>query len=204
MKGVTKRQREILDFINRFIEHQRYSPSYEEIRRHFQFSSLGSVHKHLQALRRKGLIDGEPHCSRSLLPSPEASAKANTPQTIPLTFIGHLTGGSIETFPQTKNISVPLLMVSDHARSYVLQVKGHLWKEEGIDEGDLIVIEARGFAEPGETILFIQDGVTFLKRFYQEEEFARLEALSKQETPSYLPLENLSIQGIVKGLLRAY
>src|SRR5262245_26913691 len=107
MIGLTKKQQEILAFIQDFIQRYHYSPSYREIMHHFGFASLGTVSKHLNALKRKGVLAGEKQSSRSIHPTFTDDRQKNTFE-VELPFMGHLTAGlPIETFPQAQTLAVP-------------------------------------------------------------------------------------------------
>src|SRR5690349_17276892 len=109
MKGVTKRQREILNYIETFIQVNHYSPSYREIMQHFGFASLGSVYKHLIALKRKDLIHNEPSCSRSLALA-EGCNRLSVELELP--FIGYVRAGyPIEMLPQVQTLAVPQSLI---------------------------------------------------------------------------------------------
>src|SRR5438105_2577661 len=138
MKGLTKKQDEVLSFIQEFIHAHRYSPSYREIMQRFSFSSLGSVYKHVYALKRKGFLTAEKQRSRSMMLS-EALAKSKNNGT-ELPFIGYIRAGfPIETFPKAQTIAVPDFFIHVPEQTYVLKAKGDSLSEELICDGDYIV-----------------------------------------------------------------
>jgi repressor LexA len=205
MKGFTKRQQEIIQYIKEFISTHRYSPSYREIMRFFGYNSLGTVYKHIQVLKRKGGIKIEDKCSRSLtLALPETIPQELS--TILLPFIGHFKAGSpISTFPQARTLEVPKMLVQAPDKTYVLRVLGDSLSEELIGDGDLLLVEARQEANPGETILAsIQANETILKRYYPEGQYVRLLSQSPHQNPMIVRQEEVNIQGILVGLLRTY
>ena len=208
MKGLTKRQREILDFVEEYIEGHHYSPSYREIMKHFGFSSLGSIYKHIHALKRKGFLASEKQCSRSIAPTqiataPESPASENE---FELPLMGEISSGApIETFPQMKSVAVPRQLVKDPYCTYALQVKGDSMQEQLVSHGDLILFEAREDADPGETIIgSVVEGETFMRRYHPEGQYVRLEGSSQEATPLIIHEDELSIQGVIIGLIRAY
>lgn len=206
MKGVTKRQKEILDYIQEFIDAFEYSPSYREIMQKFGFSSLGSVHKHLRTLQRKGLLEAEKSCSRSLNPV-QATKPPNFGETeVKLPFIGHIIAGKpIETFPQMQTVAVPHFLVPSTAQTYVLRAKGDSLQEERIMDGDLLIIEARREAHPGETVVvLLNQRETYIKKYYPEENNVRLESSSSLKKSLTLSFDDFLIQGVLTGLLRIY
>lgn len=203
MKGLTKRQREILDFIEEFTKNNRYAPSYREIGQHFGFASPGTVYKHIQVLKGKGALIGESKSSRSI-------ALADPPQQpvmqseIEIPFIGHISAGlPIQTFSQTQQIAVPRRLVHNHEKTYALRVQGDALNEELIADGDLLIVEARQEAHPGETIVaLINTHDTIVKRFYPDGDYVRLISVYSHHYPMTLRQEDVQVQGIVIGLLR--
>lgn len=205
MKGLTPRQRDILLFIQQFIDTHRYSPSYREIMHHFGFTSPGSVYKHIQTLQRKGLLTAEKQCSRSLMPA-TSTASSNFKQEIGLPLIGHIIAGyPIEMFIQSQTIPIPASLVHNPDNTYVLQVQGDSFHEEFIQDGDLLLVEARSNVQAGETIIgLINQHDTIIKRYFPEGHYIRLESIHPHQQPLTLRHEHLSIQGILTGLIRAY
>jgi repressor LexA len=201
VKGLTKRQVEIAAYIKEFIEKNRYSPSYREIQEHFHFSSLGSVYKHIQTLKRKGQIDLEKHCSRSLA-LPLSSDKQTAEQQLP--FIGNITHeNTIETFSQIQTIAVPASLISSFESTYVLRVRGDALNEELIGDGDLLIVEARQTAYTGELVIALMpDRKVIIKRYYPEGDCVKLRGHSS-DSFSIKP-EEFILQGVVIGLLRFF
>ena len=186
MKGMTKRQRQIVDYIQEYISENGYSPSYREIMRHFGFSSLGSVYKHISVLKRRGILNAEKNSARSVvLATPERPSVAPG-SVVEVPFLGIIAAGvPIETFPQAGTITVPSGMVSDARKSYVLQVRGDSMIDDHILDGDLIVVEARSTANPGETVVaLLNRSETTLKRYHPEGEYVRLEPAN----PNFKPI----------------
>lgn len=206
MKGLTKRQQEIVQYVSEFIKTHRYSPSYREIMQHFGYNSLGTVYKHLQVLKRKGLLNAEKQCSRSLMLVAEQELNHKALTEIQLPFIGHISGGSpIETFPQSRMVSVPESLVHSPDKTYVLRVMGDNLSEELIVDGDLLLVEARQEANPGETVVaWVHQHETVIKRYYPEGHYVRLMGNSHHQQPIIIRQEELQIQGILVGLLRFF
>lgn len=205
MKGVTKRQREILDFIQEFTKNNRYAPSYREIARQFNFSSLGSVYKYVQTLKRKGALLSEDKASRSLALTVETQESAEHAE-VEVPFIGHITAGMpIQTFSQQQQVVVPRAFVHNLDKTYALRAQGDSLNEEMIADNDLIIVEARQEAHPGETIVaLINNHDTIIKRFYPEGSYVRLISTFSHHHPIILRQEDVLIQGVVIGLLRHF
>lgn len=203
MKGLTQKQNDILRFIHHFIETHHYSPSYREIMQHFAFSSPGSVYKYIHTLKRKGALIAEKRCSRSLTPI-DAPLSTKRQADVELPFIGNISAGHpIEMFIQTQTIIVPLSLVHAPDKTYVLRALGDSLNEEAINDGDLLIVEARQDAQAGEMIIaLINQHDTVIKRYYPEGQYVRLE--SHHHQPFILRQESITIQGILLGLIRHY
>lgn len=204
MKGLTARQRSILDHIEEFIKNNGYSPSYRELMTQFNYRSVGSIHKHIQALKRKGALTAEERSSRSLMPAVTPSAQFSSEVNVP--FIGYIAAGApIETFTHTKTLAVPAFLVHVPEKTYILQVKGDTLSEELIADGDFLIIEARQDASAGNTIVaLINHHDTIVKRYYPEDPYVHLAGHNPQHKPIILRRENVLIQGIVTGILRLF
>lgn len=203
MKGLTQKQRDILGFIQSYIDKHRFSPSYREIMTHFSYSSPGSVYKHIQTLQRKGVLTNEKQCSRSVLPTQSAPTQERRTD-IQLPFIGYVSAGyPIEMFIQSQKLMVPSFLVANPENTYVLRVRGNSLNEECMADGDFLVIEARQSAQSGEMVIgLINQQDTIIKHYYAEGQYVRLEGHTSK--PMILRTEHLVIQGIVVGLFRSY
>lgn len=205
MKGLTKRQVEILGYIQEYIRANRYSPSYREIMRQFGFSSLGSVYKHIAVLKRKGLLTSEKKCSRSIKPlHSEPAPRAHIELELP--FVGHIAAGfPIETFPKSQTLAVPEFLVHDPESSYIIRAKGNSLNEEMISDGDLLIIEAGREANSGEWVVaLLNDHETLIKRYFPEGQYVRLSGNDSSHPPLMVRHQDLVVQGILVGLLRLF
>jgi repressor LexA len=205
MKGLTLKQSEVLLFIQKFIEQHHYSPSYREIMHHFAFNSPGSVYKHIRTLKRKGVLTSEKQSHRSLMPIQAASLPKKAVE-IHLPLIGNLsTGYPLEVFVKSQSITVPTSLVHAPDNTYILQVRGDSLRDEGIQDGDFLLIEARQDIQAGEIILgLINQHDTVLKRYYPEGQYIRLESQNPQNNSLTVRHEHISIQGVLVGLIRMY
>lgn len=205
MKGLTKRQSEIISFIGNFIETHQFSPSYREIGEHFGYSSLGTVYKHIQILIRKGCIEGEKKGSRSLSLADKATKNADSIM-IELPFIGLISAGSpIETFPTLQTLTIPNFLIHAPEKTYILRAQGDSLIDEQICHGDLLIVEAKSEAHPGEIVVaLVNQHETIIKRYYHEGQYVRLEGSIPNHQPIILKPEHLSIQGVLIGLMRLY
>src|SRR4026208_2348942 len=172
MLPLTKRQREILDYLNDFIQQHGYAPSLEEIGRRFGLSSLATVHKHLTNLQEKGFIKRAWNRSRSVEVVPARLAS----RAVALPMPGYVAAGSpIEAVVGSETIAVPEDLVGKRD-TYVLRVKGDSMIDEQIRDGDSAVVEDRRPAASGEVVIALLNGseVT-LKKFYLEGSHVRLQ-----------------------------
>jgi len=202
MQPLTKRQREILDYLNEFIQQHGYAPSLEEIGARFSLSSLATVHKHLTNLQEKGFIRRAWNRSRSveLLPSRSGG------RAIELPMLGYVAAGMpIEAVAGSETISVPDSLVTGKRDTYVLRVRGESMIDEQIRDGDWVVVEDRKTADNGEMVIALVDGqdVT-LKKFYKEHNRIRLQPANPTMQPIYVDPDGIQIQGVVVGVMRKY
>jgi repressor LexA len=198
---LTKRQREILDFLNEFIQQHGYAPSLEEIGRRFGLSSLATVHKHLTNLQEKGFIKRAWNRSRSveLVPTRVGGRAVELP------LLGFVAAGSpIEAVATAESISVPEDLVGKRD-TYVLRVKGDSMIDEQIRDGDYVIIEDRKTADNGEMVIALLGGsdVT-LKKFYRENSHVRLQPANPAMQPMTFAADQVQIQGVVVGVMRKY
>src|SRR5687767_7267714 len=162
---LTRRQKEILDFLGTHIEEKGYAPTIEEIGDKFGLRSLATVHKHLSNLQDKGLIKRAWNRSRAL----ELVPTQVRVQAVELPLLGRVAAGSpIEAIQSTETIFVPEDMVG-RGRTYVLQVKGESMIEEQIRDGDYVIVEDRETARDGEMVIaLLDDENVTLKKMYRE------------------------------------
>ena len=201
MQPLTKRQREILDFLNEFIDQNGYAPSLEEVGRRFGLSSLATVHKHLTNLQEKGFIKRAWNRSRSveLLPM-----RVGT-RAIDLPLLGNVAAGvPIEAMVSTETVAVPENLVGKH-ETYALQVRGDSMIDEQIRDGDVVIVEDRETANNGEMVIALLRGTEVtLKKFYRDNGRVRLQPANKSIEPLVVDSNLVQIQGVVVGVMRRY
>ncbi len=199
--ALTKRQREIYDFIRRFVAENGYSPSLEEIGAEFGLSSVATVHKHVQHLVEKRLLRKAWNRSRSVEPvEPPNSGLVSLP------LLGLVAAGEpIEAVEVPDTIDVPRELAPKHAESFVLQVRGESMIEEQIRDGDFVVVESRPEARNGETVVaLIRGEEVTLKKFYRRGSTVRLQPANATMEDIVVPADDLEIRGVVCGLVRHY
>jgi repressor LexA len=202
MLPLTKRQREILDYLNEFITKHGYAPSLEEIGRRFGLSSLATVHKHLTNLQEKGFIKRAWNRSRSVEMIPtRAGGRA-----VELPLLGYVAAGlPIEAVASNETIAVPENLAGARD-TYVLRVRGDSMIDEQIRDGDFVVVEDRKSADNGEMVIALLRGsdVT-LKKFYRDPGGKiRLQPANAAMQPIFVDPDQVQIQGVVVGVMRKY
>ncbi len=183
MQPLTKRQREILDYLQEFIQQHGYAPSLEEIGRRFNLSSLATVHKHLTNLQDKGFIRRSWNRSRSV----ELLSAPTGHRALELPLLGYVAAGApIEAVASNETIAVPEDLAGKH-ETYVLRVRGSSMIDEQIRDGDFVVVEDRKTADNGEMVIALIGGsdVT-LKKFYREGNRIRLQPANPAMQPLML------------------
>lgn len=199
---LTRRQRQILDFITSFISRRGYAPSLDEIRKKFDLSSLATVHKHLTNLQEKGVIARRWNRSRSIeIVSPGETETAG----VELPLLGLIAAGTpIEALPSRETMVVPEEF-SGGGNTFILRVRGDSMIDEQIRDGDYIVVEERQTARNGETVVALlhNDEVT-LKKFYREKGRITLVPANPDVKPITVHPRDVTIQGVVVAVLRKY
>jgi repressor LexA len=200
---LTKRQREILNYLTEYSEANGYAPSFEEIASHFNYSSLATVHEHLSNLERKGYIKRAYNESRAIeiLPS-----EAN-PRAVELQLLGAVAAGvPIEAVASQESLSVPEDFVRRGGNHYVLRVRGNSMIDEQIRDGDYVVVNERQTADNGEMVIALlnNSGATVKKMYRERDGRIRLQPANETMQPMYVHENDIRIQGVVVGVLRRY
>jgi repressor LexA len=200
---LTKRQREILNYLQSYTEANGYAPSFEEIASQFDYSSLATVHEHLSNLERKGYIKRSYNESRAIeiLPS-----EAN-PRSIELPLLGAVAAGvPIEAMTNGETLCVPEEFIRRGGSHYALKVRGNSMIDAHISDGDFVVVNERQRADNGEMVIALLNGSSAtVKKFYRERDGRiRLQPANDTMTPIYVHENDITIQGVVVGVLRRY
>ena len=200
---LTKRQREILTFLTSYTEANGYAPSFEEIASQFNYNSLATVHEHLSNLERKGYIKRNYNESRAI----EILPSEAFPRAIELPLLGAVAAGvPIESTAVDEHVSVPEDFVRRNGQHYVLRVRGNSMIDEQIRDGDFVVVNERQSADNGEMVIAMLGGSSAtVKKFYRERDGRiRLQPANETMSPIYVHENDISIQGVVVGVLRRY
>ncbi len=198
--AITRRQKEVLDFIRQFVERCGYSPSFEEIAHGLDLSSLATVHKHISNLERKGLLQRAHNRSRSIDVLPER--KRSAVQEIPM--LGRIAAGRPVEALETRE-SLSLNDIVDNKAVFALEVRGESMRDDHIMNGDYVLVEKAQTARQGEIVVALVDGSeTTLKRYYLEGNVVRLQPANTEMEPIYVPAGQVAIQGRVLAIVRKF
>lgn len=199
---LSKRQTQVFDFINKFIEKHRYAPSLEEIASHFNLSAVSTIHYHVRELIQKGLLSKRWNVNRSL----EVVAHKNSPVALVVPLVGVIAAGQpIEAIEQEETIELPPSLIG-RRDTYVLKVQGDSMIEEHIRDGDYVVVEKRETADNGETVVaLLNETEATLKKFYREKNgMIRLQPANAKLAPIFCRADECVIQGVVIAILRKF
>ena len=199
--AITRRQKEVLDFLSSFTANHGYSPSYEEIAAGLGLNSLATVHKHVTNLQGKGLLQRAHNRSRSIDVLPQRTSKKGF-ERLPL--VGRIAAGKpVEAIESAESISLGDII--GNREVFALEVRGDSMRDEHIVSGDYVLVERTRTAREGEIVVALVDNQdATLKRFYREGNLIRLQPSNTEMAPIYAPAQNVSIQGKVLGVLRKY
>jgi repressor LexA len=213
MKYLTERQRDILEFIRTFQKERGIAPTHREICDHFGFSSYGTVYKHLSLLEKKGLIRRDWNQKRGVelveQPAQPEAARPRSTAAAPvsareLPLFGYIAAGR----PLDVDVSDEMITVPEHlttrGENYVLKVRGDSMVDDGILDGDLVIISRRELADNGEMVVANVNGEVTLKRLYREGERVRLQPANSMMNPIYAAARDVAVQGVVVGLMRRF
>ncbi len=204
MSYLTERQKQILEYIQEYRRERGIAPTHREICERFGFSSYGTAYKHLKLLQQKGFLRRDWNQKRGIeliraIPGAETSERD-------LPFFGRIAAGRpIEALSGQDRVTVPGHLLSprggDH---YVLRVVGDSMIEEGIHDGDYVIVLRRDLAEPGEMVVALVGDEATLKRFYPEGALVRLQPANPAMQPIRVPARDVRVQGVVVGLMRKF
>jgi repressor LexA len=198
---LTKRQKELFDFLDGYLATHGYAPTLEEIGRRFNLNSLATVHKHLTNLEQKGLIRRTWNHSRAIELVPPAKSSG----AVELPLLGRVAAGRpIEALESADVVAVPEEFIR-RQNTFVLRVAGSSMVGDGILDGDYIVVEERPTAENGETVVATIDGAATVKRFYREKGGRiRLQPANDAIEPIVARERDVEVRGVVVAVLRKY
>lgn len=196
---LTDKQRAVYEYIREYMDDHDIAPSYDEIRQHFGFQSFQSVQKHLHHLEQKGFILKSGKNQKRAIQLIEHGGK-----TIALQMAGFVAAGRpIEAIEQHETVHVPEEMVRA-GEYFALKVQGESMIDEGIMDGDTIVVKKQRTASNGQTIVALVEGEATVKKYYRWREGVELRPANPTMHPIVVTEGEMCIEGIVVGLLRQY
>jgi len=197
---LTKRQKQVLDFIQKYTQKKDTSPTLNDIRKHLKLSSVSTVHHHLKILQERGYLKRKKNKARSIEIGPGESMIEIPLIDIPL--LGTIAAGAaIEAIPTNDMLAVPKNLLSKSGDHYALKVEGDSMIEEGIFDGDTIIIRHQPTIENGETaVALINGNEVTLKKVYKEKKGYRLQPANSALKPLFV--KNIVIQGKVISIFR--
>ena len=200
--AITRRQKEVIDFLSTFTTKHGYSPSYEEIAAGLGLNSLATVHKHVTNLQNKGMLQRAHNRSRSIDVIPQR--KGGRPLMDRLPLMGRIAAGKpVEAIEHAETISLGDIL--GNRECYALEVRGDSMRDEHIMSGDYVLVERTRTAREGEIVVALIDGTdATLKRFFREGNQIRLQPSNSEMAPIYALATSVAIQGKVLGVLRKY
>ena len=204
MKYLTERQRDILQFIREFQAERGVAPTHREICDRFGFSSYGTVYKHLSLLEKKGLMRRDWNQKRGMevVDNYRETPPAAGVRELPL--FGYIAAGKpLDVEVSNETVTVPERLTG-RGDNYVLKVRGDSMIDDGILDGDYVIIARREQATNGEMVVANVNGEVTLKRFYFEGERVRLQPANSMMHPIYAAARDVAVQGVVVGLMRRF
>lgn len=207
--SLTKKQSDVLHIIKKHIDDYGYAPSYREIGEQLGLSSPSTIHAHVQALAEKNIVRiGEDGEARSIEIMPQQEPVMNpfklSADVVNLPLLGLIAAGQpIEAVQDNETMAIPASFVLDGANSYVLKIKGQSMIDDGILDGDFVVIERNPSPKNGEVVVALLDNAyATLKRFYREQSRIRLQPANKTMNPIFV--KDCIIQGVVRAVIRKF
>ncbi len=207
--ALTKRQKDVLEFLAEFIDKNRYSPSYEEIADGLSLSSLATIHKHISSLESKGYLRRAFNQSRSLEIAPRYAAEVEKRRAVETGLAVPLLGKIAAGVPVEAIANPEMLHFQDFlgdSGTYALQVRGESMIEDHICDGDFVLIQKTDSVRDGDIVVALVDGVeATLKRLYREPNGqVRLQPANSAMEPIFVSGASLQVQGKLMAVLRKY
>lgn len=201
MEPLTKRQAQILEFVTGYIGLNNYAPSYREIGQHFGLSSTATIAEHIESLKTKGYLSHEENLARSIQPTTQPRQEVEE-EFFAIPLLGLIAAGKpIEAIYSQETIDIPRDMMGGNV--FALKVRGESMIEDGILNGDYVIVEQTKVAKNGDIVVALVDNNSVtLKRFYKEKDRIRLQPANSSMQPIYL--NKVVIQGKVRGVIRKF
>ncbi len=196
---LTKRQKQVLDFIKNYKDKHDYAPSLEEIKKHLRLSSVSTAHYHVQALQDMGYLRKEEN-------QPRALDVFSEQKLVQIPILGTIAAGlPIEAIEDKENIAVPQTKLKPGNNYFALRVSGESMQDENINNGDIVIIKQQSTADNGQKVVaLINNNEVTLKKIYKEKDKIRLEPANPEFKSVLIEPDNLKVQGIVTDIIKSY
>lgn len=198
MATLTKRQKQIYDYTKSYIDKKGFSPTLEEIKKHFRLSSLSTIHQHIETLADKGVLTKDDNLARGIQLAEDSSNLVEIP------LAGTIAAGvPIEAIEVPETIAVPQGDIGKFGDYYALRVQGSSMIDDGIYDGDLVVIRKQPVAENGQTVVaIVNENEATLKKIYREKDRFRLQPANPTLFPIYT--KEVEVRGVVVKIIRNF
>lgn len=199
MATLTKRQKQIFNYIDSYLKKNGFSPTFQEIRKHFRLSALSTVHQHIKILEEKGFIEKTGNSARGI----EIKENKLIPTFLSIPILGIIAAGKPIEAIELPSETIPVLKseIGKFGQYYALKVQGESMINEGILDGDIVIIKKQSVAENGQTVVaIIDDNEATLKKIYREKNQIRLQPANQSMLPIYR--KEVEIRGIVIKIIR--
>lgn len=202
--SLTKKQKMVLDYIIEYIRDNGYSPTQMEIKEHFGFKSLGSVQDYIRYLKSSGHLENDPNSVRGLTPTSALHESSVAEPSVEIPLHGKVAAGNpIEALEGNELISIPARMISKGVH-YALTVSGQSMIEDGILDGDTIIVKQKNTANNGDTVVAVLNNEATVKRYYKKANQIELHPANSTMKPIIVKDGEFEIKGVLVGLIRAY
>ncbi len=199
--GLTRKQKQVYDYIVEYIDEHDISPTQLEIKDHFGFKSLGSVQDYIRYLKNADYLESDVNSVRGLTPKTISEGQQNV---IDIPLHGKVAAGNpIEAIEGSETVSIPSYMVS-RGNHYALTISGESMIEDGIFDGDIVIVKEQKYAHNGNTVVATIDNQATIKRFYKKQNAIELHPANSSMKPIVINEGDLQIKGILVGLYRTY
>jgi repressor LexA len=201
--SLTKKQKQVYDYIVEYLDENGYSPTQMEIKEHFGFKSLGSVQDYIRYLKNANYIQNDTNSVRGLTPV-TGGKTSDVENIIDIPLHGKVAAGNpIEAVEGSESISVPATMIG-RGSHYALTISGESMIEDGILDGDVIVVKEQKTASNGDTVVAVIDNEATVKRYYKKKSAIELHPANSTMKPIIVKNGDFQIKGVLVGLLRSY
>lgn len=201
--SLTKKQKQVYDYISEYLSENGYSPTQVEIQEHFNFKSLGSVQDYIKYLKNAGYLESDTNSVRGLTPI-DPNEDNNAPLAVEIPLHGKVAAGNpIEAFEGGEMVEIPASLIG-RGQHYALTVEGESMIEDGILSGDLIIIKNQNTANNGQTVVAVMDNEATVKRYYKNKKSIELHPANSSMKPIIVNEGDFNIKGVLVGLYRSY